>query len=76
MADGHPRAGGETANVIGDRLDGVDAIVNEEHLAASIDLARDTFLDEPIIPRLHEGEDWGPVAWRRLNQRHVAEARE
>ena len=64
------------ANVVGDRIDRLDAVVDEEHLAAAIELARDALVDQAVVPRLDEGEHGRPVARRRLHQRHVAQAGE
>ena len=60
-------------NVIGDRLNRLDAIVDEEHLAAAIELARNPFVDQAVVPRLDVREHRRPVARRRLHERHVAQ---
>ena len=56
--------------------DRLDAVVDEEHLAAAIELARDPLLDQPVVPRLDEGEHGRPIARRRRDHRHVAQAGE
>ncbi len=73
---GDARAGRDATDVVGDRLDRLDAVVDEEDLAAAIEFAGDSLLDEPIVPRLDEGEHRRAVARRRLHQRHVAQAGE
>ena len=45
-----PRPRNDPLNVIGDRLNCLDAIVDEEHLAAAIELARDPFVDQVRRP--------------------------
>ena len=76
VRDGDARARHDALDVVGDRLNRLDAIVDEEHLSAAIELARDAFVDQPVVPRLDVGEHRRPVARRRLHQRHVAQAGE
>ena len=56
MANGYSRTWHEALHVIRDRVDRLHAVVNEEHLAAAVELARDSFLDQAVIPRLDERE--------------------
>src|SRR5688572_1914543 len=56
VADGDSRAWRKTAHMIGDRLDGVDAVVHEEHLPTAVYLAGDAFFDEAVVPWLDESE--------------------
>jgi hypothetical protein len=56
------RARGASAGPGGDRLDRLDPVVHEEHLAAAIELAGHRLLEQAVVPRLHEGEDRRPVA--------------
>ena len=73
VGDADPRARRERPHLSRDRLDRLDPVVDEEHLAAAIELAGERLLDQPVVPRLDEGEDRRPVARRRLDQRHVAQ---
>ena len=50
VADGDARARHEAADVVGDRVDRLDAVVDEEHLPAAIELARDALLDQRRRP--------------------------
>ncbi len=76
VAHGNAGARNDAANAVRDRLDGLDAVVHEEHLAAAIELARDAFLDQRLVPRLDEREHRRAVARRGLHERHVAQAGE
>ena len=76
VGDGDPRARHDALDVIGDRLDGLDAIVDEKDLSAAIELARNALVDQPVVPRLDVGEHGRAIARRRLHQRHVAQAGE
>jgi hypothetical protein len=46
----------EPADPLRHRRDGFDPIVHEEHLPTAIQLAREHFLEELVVPRLDEGE--------------------
>ena len=50
--------------------------MHEEHLPAAVELPGDRLLEQPVVPRLDEGEDRRAVARRRLDQRQVAQAGE
>ncbi len=76
MRDADASARRDPLHVVGVRLNRLDAVVHEEHLAAAIQLARDAFLDEAVVVRLDVGEHRRPVARRRLHHRHVAQAGE
>ncbi len=56
VRDGDARARREAPDVVRDADDGLDSVVDEEDLAAAIELARDSLLDQPLVPRLDEGE--------------------
>ncbi len=74
VADDEPRAGQQPPQLLGLGLDRLDPVVDEEHLAAAVELAQDRVADEPGRrlgdPRL----DRQPVLRRRLDHRHVADA--
>ena len=72
VPDGDARARNDARNAVRDGLDGLDAIVHEEHLSAAIELARDALLDQAFVPRLDERQHRRSVARRRLHERHVA----
>ena len=74
VADADFRARDEAPDVIGDGANRLDAVVNEENLAAAIQLTRDSFVDEAVVPRLDVGEHGRAVARRRLHQSHVAQS--
>jgi hypothetical protein len=76
VRDAEPCARNNARDVVGHCLNRLDAVVDEEHLPAAIQLARDAFVDQPVVQRLHVREHRRPVARRRLHQRHVAEAGE
>ena len=76
MPDANPRPRRDTLHVIGNGENRLDAIMHEEDLAATIQLARDAFVDEAVIPRLEEGEHRRAVARRRLHQREITQPRE
>ena len=59
--------------MVGDRLDGLDAVVDEEDLAAAIELAANASSISAVVPRLDEREHGRAVARRRLHERHVAQ---
>ena len=48
--------------------------MDEEDLAAAIELAGDPLFYQTVVPGFEEGEHRGAVAGRRLHQRHVAQA--
>ena len=54
----------------------LNAVVHEEHLPASVQLAGNGLHQQFIIPRLHEGQHRRPIAWRSLNQSQVAQPRQ
>ena len=60
----------------GDQLDVVHAVVHEVDLAAALQLARDRFAHEVVVELGHVRLDRQPVLRRRLDRRHVADARE
>ncbi|OLE61149.1 MAG: hypothetical protein AUG10_02365 [Gemmatimonadetes bacterium 13_1_20CM_2_70_10] len=74
VGDGDPRPRGQRPHAFGDRVDGLDAVVHEVHLAAAIQLARQRLLEQRVIPRLDEREHRRAVLRRRLEQRQVAQA--
>ena len=49
VRDGDARARHDAANVIGVRDDRLDAVVDEEHLPAAIELARDPLVDQAVV---------------------------
>ena len=77
VRDGDARARHDATDAIGVCDDRLDAVVDEEHLAAAIELARDPLVDQAVVvARLDEGQHGRSVARRRLHERHVAQAGE
>ena len=76
MGHAHARARRERAHPGRDGLDRLHPVVDEEHLAAAIELAGDGLLEQPVVPRFHESEDRRAVARRRLDEREVTQAGE
>ena len=72
--DARPRH--DVADVLSHPIDRLDPVVNEENLAAAVQLARNAFVDQPVVPRLDVGENGRAVARRCLHQRHVAQTGE
>ncbi len=74
VSDADASARHDMADVLRHSIDRLDAVVDEENLAATIELARNAFVDQAIVPRLDEGEHGRPVTRRGLHQCHVAQA--
>ena len=68
----HPGPGGERLHLGGDGVDGLDPVVDHEHLAAAVDLPGERLLQQSVVPRLDEGQDGRAVAGRGLDQGQVA----
>ena len=76
VADDEPRAGQHLAQLVGLRLDRLDAVVDEEHLSAAIQLAQDRVAHE-ARRRLGDARlDRQAVLRRRLDDAEVANAGE
>ena len=70
------RAPGSMSQLSACDFDGLDAVVDEEDLAAALDLAQDRLADEPGRRLGDVGLDRQPVLRRRLDRRQVADAGE
>ena len=76
VADDDARVGQQAAQLLGLGLDGLDPVVDEEDLAAAVELAQDGVADE-AGGRLRDARlDGQPVLRRRLDDAHVAHADE
>ena len=76
MAHDEPDARQHPPQLLGLGLDRLDAIVDEEHLAAPIELAQDRVADEPGRRLSDPGLDRQAILRRRLDHAHVADAGE
>ena len=76
VADDEPGARQHPPELLGLGLDRLDPVVDEEHLAAAVELAQDRVADEPGRRLGDPGLDRQPVLRRRLDDRHVADAGE
>src|SRR3712207_9204472 len=65
VPDGDAGARDDALEVVADRLDGLDPVVDEEHLPAAVELARDPLLEERVVPRLEDRKS------TRLNSSHA-----
>ena len=72
--DADPRQ--ELAELLGLGLDRLDAVVDEEDLAAAVELAQDRVADQPGRGLGDARLDRQPILRRRLDQREVAHARQ
>ena len=70
------RARRQRLNARGDRLDGLDTIVDEIDLPPTVQLPRDRLLQQRVVPGLDKREHRRPVLGRRLEEREIAEPRE
>src|SRR5438105_605698 len=66
--------GHQLADPLGRSLDGAHSVMDEIHLAATLDLSFDHLFDELVIVRGHIGLDRLAVFWWRLHNAHVADA--
>ena len=73
---GEPRARRERLHARRDRIDRLDPVVDEIHLATAVKLARDRLLEQRIVPRLDECEHGRTVLGRGLEQREIAQTGE
>ena len=74
VPDRHFRFGHEPRDQVPHRVDRLDAVVDEEHLPAALELRANRALDHRRV-ELHDLRlDRQPVARRRLDHRHVANA--
>ena len=71
VTDGDSCSRNHAANPVGDRLNGLDAVVDKEYLTAAIELPGDALLDQSLVPRLHEGQHGRSITRCSLHQRHV-----
>ena len=74
VADDEPRVGQHPAELLGLRLDRLDAVVDVEDLAAAVELAQDRVADEAGGRLGDAGLDRQPVLRRRLDDAQVADA--
>ena len=76
VADQDLRLGDDLAQVAGDQLDVVHAVVHEVHLTAALHLAHDGFAHQVVVELGNVGLDGQPLLRRRLDRGHVADAGE
>ena len=76
VADDDPRLGHEPREQVADRVDRLDAVVDEVDLAAARQLVADDARDERLVEAHDVGLDGEAVLRRRLDDRHVADADE
>ncbi len=69
-------AGQQSPQLLGLGLDGLDAVVHVEDLAAAVELAQDGVSHQPGRSLGHPRLDGQPVLRRRLDDAHVAHAHE
>ena len=74
MTDGHPRPRDELSDPGRGRLDGLDPVVDVEHLPAAVDLAGDGVPDQPVVVLRDAGQDGQPGLGRGLDHAQVADA--
>ena len=74
VPDDEPRVRQHPPELLGLRLDGLDAVVDVEDLAAAVELAQDRVADEPGRRLGDPGLDRQPVLRRRLDDGQVADA--
>jgi hypothetical protein len=67
---------GERTRPRRDRVDRLDPVVHEIHLARPVKLARERLLDQCVVPGLDEREHGRAILGRGLEQREVPEPRE
>jgi len=76
MGHDHAGVGDEFLDEPRHRRERLDTIVDEEDLAASLELPLERLLDDGPAEAAHHGLDGEPVERRRLDHRHVAHAGE
>ena len=76
VADDEARAGQHLAQLVGLRLDRLDAVVDVEHLPAAVQLAQDRVADQAGRRLCDARLDRQAILRRRLDDRQVAHARE
>ena len=76
MADDDSRVGEQRLELLGHRLDGHDAVVQEKDLAAPVQLALNGIADDTLVVLSDDGFDRQPVLRRRLDGAHVTGAGE
>ena len=74
VADAEARLRHELAQLVGEAVDVVDAVVDEVDLAAAVDLAQDHLADELVAGRGDEGADRQPGLRRGVDHADVADA--
>ena len=76
VGDGDGRAGRQRAHLLGRAVDGLNAVVEEEDLAAPVELPPKAVVQDVVVPGNDMSGDGDPVAGRSPNQRKVAQAGE
>jgi hypothetical protein len=74
MTDGHPGARDQTAHPGRGPLDGLDPVVDVEHLPAAVDLAQDGVAHQPVVVLGDAGQNRQARLGRGLDDGHVADA--
>jgi hypothetical protein len=74
VPDADLRLGHDLAQVAGDVVDALHAVVHEVDLSAAIQLAEDGLADQAFVELGHVGLDGQALLGRRVHRRHVADA--
>ena len=74
VADADLGLGHQLAQLIGDMVDALDAVMHEVDLAAAIQLAQDRLAHQLIFVRQHIGLDRHAILGRRVDHAQVADA--
>ena len=74
VADENARLGHHLANLVGDVVDALHAVVHEVHLPAALQLLLDGRANQLLVPGRHHRLDRHAVFGRRLDHAHVAQA--
>ena len=76
VGDSHARRGNQLLDARGDFVDGLDAIVHEEYLAAALQFHFDGRADDFLVEARDDGLDGHAIFGRRFNDAHIAQADE
>ena len=76
VRDADPRLRHQPGDQVAERIDRLDAVVDEVHLAAALDLGADGPRDDRLVELDDVGLNRQAILRRRLDDRHVADAGE
>ena len=76
MRNGHARRRHQFLNACSDFVDRFDAVVDEEHLAATLEFHLDCGTDDFFVEAGDDGLNGHAIFGRRFNDAHVAQANE